>query len=160
MSKFKVGDRVSRVLCNGHTVRGMVESVYSKSIVVLGDNGEAYSILVDGTIKEDNMDEYKVTGEVIRKMAEKCLTARNVLKEGFPDAFKDEWMDITGVCRFSAQRSHNGVDGFYVSIDYSGQEIGWIEPWQFGIISDNFRLMRVDDKNGGCDCFRIEKKVR
>jgi ribosomal protein L21E len=91
MSKFKVGDRVSRVLCNGHTVRGMVESVYSKSIVVLGDNGEAYSILVDGTIKEDNMDEYKVTGEVIRKMAEKCPTARDVLKEGFPDAFKDEW---------------------------------------------------------------------
>jgi hypothetical protein len=185
MRKFKVGDRVVMVKENEPGV-GMVGTVVHAPTSTAGiigvDFGPGYTdghncdgrcpgrqgwyvcqdeiALLHEFTKEDNMDEYKVTGEVIRKMAEKCPTARDVLKEGFPEAFDGKWMDITGACRFSAQHSRNGVDGFYVSIDYSGEEIGWIEPWQFGIVSDNFRLMRVDGKNGGCDCFRIEKKVR
>jgi hypothetical protein len=40
-------------------------------------------------------DKIEITVGDVRRMAEKCPTAREVLKQGFPKAFEDEWEDIT-----------------------------------------------------------------
>jgi hypothetical protein len=49
----------------------------------------------DRMTKEDTM-EFKITKEQILAMAEKCPTAKEVLKAGFPEAFKvnEEWEEV------------------------------------------------------------------
>ena len=95
MSGFKVGDRVKKVLCDGHTVRGRVDSVSNESLVILADDGQRYCVLIDGLIKEETMcDDLKVTKEKVLEAAEKSPTAKETLKTLFPGAFKDEWVII------------------------------------------------------------------
>ena len=41
------------------------------------------------------MKEYKITKERLKAMAEECPQAEGVLKKGFPEAFEEEWGDVT-----------------------------------------------------------------
>lgn len=45
------------------------------------------------------MKEYKVTKDKILAMASECSEAKTVLKKGFPEAFKEEWEDITRIVK-------------------------------------------------------------
>ena len=60
------------------------------------------------------MKEYKITKERLEAMAKKCPEAKEVLKEGFPEAFMEEkWEDITGSLRIKVSYDH--PEGFIFS---------------------------------------------
>ena len=43
----------------------------------------------------DKETKFKITKEAVLRAAGKCGTAKEVLKEMFPEAFKEEWEDVT-----------------------------------------------------------------
>jgi hypothetical protein len=66
-------------------------------------------------MKDDEKVELRV-GD-IKRAAEKCGTAKEVLKEMFPQVFGDEWGDwekITGECRFA--RWDDGPRGYLLAV--------------------------------------------
>jgi len=71
-------------------------------------------------------DKIAITVGDLKRGAEKCETARTVLKEMFPKVFEDKWKDITEQVHLR-WHSHGG-GGFDIHL-YDGQsEIGWVYP--------------------------------
>lgn len=48
---------------------------------------------------------YNITKEQVLAMAKECPTAEKILRAGFPDAFEDEWEDVTHLAKVRADRS-------------------------------------------------------
>ena len=55
------------------------------------------------------MEEYKITKEQVLKMAEKCPSAKEVLKVGFPDAFKNQETNVSKEIKFEWREDGDGV---------------------------------------------------
>lgn len=89
--------------------------------------------------------EFKITKEKILAMASECSEAKAVLKKGFPEAFEDEWTDITRQVRFIPD-SRQGK-GFY-----------WIGMYEEGAL-DHFGYIDISRGVDICDCDKNRYRV-
>ena len=64
--------------------------------------------------------EYKITTEQILAMAKECPTAEKILKAGFPDAFRDEWVEVK-MCDFEIESSKIPATGDLLLRDKRGR---------------------------------------
>lgn len=91
------------------------------------------------------MEEFKITKERLKAMAEECPQAEEILKKGFPEAFKGEWEDITLQVKFIPD-SRQG-NGYY-----------WIGMYEMGAL-DHFGYVDVSRGLGLCDGEKENYKI-
>jgi hypothetical protein len=70
-------------------------------------------------------DRIEITVGDVKRMAEKCPTAREVLKQGFPSVFETEWEDIT---ESVVMKWHQHSEGFDIHFYDQGRSIGYLYP--------------------------------
>jgi len=104
-------------------------------------------------------DKIEITVGDLKRGAEKCETARAVLKEMFPKAFEEEWRDITPYVDL-AWDVHCG--GYDIHLYHEGTEMGWMFPGaSIGVTSSgerkNYKIERFNE--GGNIFTRILKRV-
>jgi hypothetical protein len=86
-------------------------------------------------------DKVELTVEAVKRAAEKCGTAKEILKELFPEVFresppKEEWEDITGGCRFVPD---NAGGPFIMCGDL---KVSWVPAYEYRVYSSSYK---VDD---------------
>lgn len=172
MSKFKVGDWVENVgssnydCCLNYRVglRGVVirTDTTRGTMVSFPEFYKTPLYWFDEDlrlIKEEKMEKetYEVTGDVLRKMAEKCPTAKDVLKEGFPAAFEERWENITD----RLEMTNEGIGKGYIemSLKYKGETFGYLDirgAFIYNSCRDKYRVIPYYKDQ---DSIVIEKKM-
>jgi len=106
------------------------------------------------------MKEMKMpTKEQILKASKQCIEVDRVMHIMFPEAFKEEWVDITGELTFKADQrgSHPywWIPVYHKKLNY---HIGYLDfkGFHLGTQYDNRYKLEHDED---CENFRIFKKI-
>lgn len=92
--------------------------------------------------------ELKITVEAVKRAAEKCGTAKEVLKELFPEVFGERWVAFTP--NFQCTPYNTGKDrGLFVALRDGDEQFGRIQEGKIKIDTRDdyrFRLGDWDDE--------------
>jgi hypothetical protein len=123
VSNFKVGDRVGLLVDCGMGGKGVVIKTYDFTCDIRTDEGFVITLYDSHLLKEEKMnykddDVVTATAGRIRSAAGKCPQANQVLREVYPDVFKEkiesEWT-LGDVVRCMVK-----IDGYLDTINKTG----------------------------------------
>jgi len=107
----------------------------------------------------------EITKEKVLAMAKKCPEAKEILREGFPEAFESMWVDVTESLEFRPYKAGCyywiGIYNKYVSL-----QIGWLDNAGAHICTHAEKSYRIEKYKSGeirswgweDNYFRIMKK--
>lgn len=105
----------------------------------------------------------EITKEKVLKASEKCPNAKVVLKELFPDVFKEGWIDVTENLHF---RPYQASSFYWIGIYQEGTslQIGWLDNAGANICThakENYKIeaQKTKGTNSWDNYFRILKKI-
>ncbi len=92
--------------------------------------------------------EFKITKEKILAMASGCSEAKAALKKGFPEAFEDEWREITVHMEWIVKEA---TRGYFLIGYYNGDEVVQLEigetlclRYNAGATEENYKIEEAD----------------
>jgi hypothetical protein len=139
VSNFKVGDRVGLLVDCGMGGKGVVIKTYDFTCDIRTDEGFLITLYDSHLIKEEKMnykddDVVTATAGRIRSAAGKCPQANQVLREVYPEVFKEEVEFQVGDIVEYIGTSHENLQG------------------EHGIVvkADNVSCIRVSFWKSGC----------
>ena len=108
---------------------------------------------------EKKMSEIKITKEKIKKLHDKmesCGEAQDAIREAFPEAFEEKWIDVTGNLKF---RPHKACSFYWIGIFKEGKDlqIGWLDNVGANICTHAKKDYKIEGHSWG-NCFRILKR--
>ena len=106
--------------------------------------------------------EFKITKEKILAMASECSEAKAVLKKGFPEAFIEDWVDVTENLVF---RPYKAGRFYWIGIYQKGAslQIGWLDKAGANICTHANREYKIEGQrsrgiNSWDNYFRILRR--
>jgi hypothetical protein len=125
VSNFKVGDRVGLLVDCGMGGKGVVIKTYDFTCDIRTDEGFLITLYDSHLIKEEKMnykddDVVTATAGRIRSAAGKCPQANQVLREVYPEVFKEEVeFQVGDIVERTKDAPNAGAKGIIISLDPS-----------------------------------------